>query len=226
MAGFKKYTVDHEALFNDVRSNRYAKNKAPEPAKAESQPVADGPKQDERPPVTAPAPEVSPEATPEAAQGPVAAQPVNETPAPATPAPAPAPPTRGTAKLNSKEPDKGADTVPVRVRVRFPASGVSPKYDAMAAQLGEEEAFRAVFRAAFENYRKRLDEGRMPEGPKSYATGTETYRSNKVMTAGQLKVVTDALDPNGLVAPSTLGRMIAERALALFFEKDRQTNAG
>lgn len=222
MAGFKKYTVDHEALFNDVRSNRYAKNKAPEPAKAEGQPIADGPKQDEQLPVTPPAPEVSLEAPPEAAQSPVTAQPAKETPAPDTPAPAPAP-TRGTARPTSKEPAKGADTVPVRVRVRFPASGVSPKYDAMAAQLGEEEAFRAVFRAAFENYRKRLDEGRMPDGPKSYAVGTETYRSNKVMTAGQLKVVTDALDPNGLVAPSTLGRMIAERALALFFDEESKS---
>ncbi|WP_435171128.1 VirC2 family conjugal transfer protein [Falsirhodobacter sp. 1013] len=210
MAGFKKYTVDHEALFNDVRSNRYAKDKAPEPAKAEGQPVEDGPKPDERPPMT-PAVE---------AQNQDTAPPVEKTD---TPAPSSAEPASASAKPAAKGAAKETETVQVRVRVRFPASGVSPKYDALAAQLGEDDAFRAVFRAAFENYRNRLDEGKMPEGPKSYPMGKETHRSTKVMTVRQFKVVTDALDPDGLTAPATLGRIIAERALALFFDKEAKT---
>lgn len=206
--GFKKYSVDHEALFNDVRSNRYAKDKASEPARAESKPVEDQPKPNEPPPVTPAA-----EATPRQDTAPPAKK--VDTPAPSAGASSGAP-----AKTAAKGPAKETDTVQVRVRVRFPASGVSPKYDALAAQLGEDEAFRAVFRAAFENYRKRLDEGKMPEGPKSYSMSKETHRSNKVMTARQFKVVTDALDPEGLTAPATLGRIISERALALFFDEE------
>lgn len=203
--GFKKYSVDHEALFNDVRSNRYAKDRAPEPAKSETPPAQEQPKQ--------------PPAVTEAA--PVHEQQAKK-PAIDTPSPATAPTQRKTNPKPKEKPETG-DTVQVRVRVRFPASGVSAKYDAMAEQLGEDEAFRAVFRAAFENYRNRLDEGKMPVGPKTYPAGKETYRSNKVMTASQFRVVDEALNPVGLVAPSTLGRMVAERALALFFHEENKT---
>lgn len=207
MSGFKKYSVNHEALFNDVRSNRYSTGATTEPAKNIKPPV------ERQSADAAPDALAAPAATKDQAIAPHADD--NAAPqssAAAEPATQPVP--------NATSP-KASDTVQVRVRVRFPAPGVSAKYDALAAQLGEEDAFRAIFRAAFENYRNRLDEGKMPDGPKSYTPGKETHRSTKVMTARQFKVVTDALDPDGLTAPSTLGRIISERALALFFEKER-----
>ncbi|OWJ75042.1 VirC2 family conjugal transfer protein [Haematobacter genomosp. 1] len=226
---FKKYGVDHSALYEAVnRDNRYHDDKA-KPAPVQQEGVATPLASDTSPPVKAgdagsgdakpdvilPTPPVTPE--PEGAQ-----------PTPKTPPPAPveSQPKQESAPKKAPPAETGGTNIPVRMRPRFPADGVSPSYDSLARDHGPELAFKAIFRRAFDEYRALMDAGSLPNGPRDYAIGKGSHSSTKMLTASQYQLCMETLDPNGLLPPMTVGRIIAERALALFFEKDRRTNAG
>lgn len=227
---FKKYGVDHGALYEAVnRDNRYHDDRV--------KPRGDDTAQSVAPPaeVTLPVKETEAVAPPVTEIEPTTVPAKPDTPAPSSvpkaaedvpsPAEPPAPPVapKSAPKQESKPVTTGAN-VQLRLRLRFPAEGVSPSFDGLAQDHGPELAFKAMFKRAFDEYRAALDAGSLPDGPKEYAIGKGSHSSTKMLTPAQYQLCMDTLDPKGLLPPMTAGRIIGERALALYFQKDRQEN--
>lgn len=233
---FKKYGVDHSALYEAVhRDNRYHDDRTKPRSDEAEKSIA--PSTDVRSEVAQPEP-VAPRAEPEAssvAEGKPptpAAEPETLKPAQTRKAEVDLPPSAAPAaelspqkiapKSKPKAVTSGAN-LQLRLRLRFPAEGVSPSFDGLARDHGPELAFKAIFKRAFDDYRAALDAGSLPDGPKDYAIGKGSHSSTKMMTPAQYQLCMDTLDPKGLLPPMTVGRIIGERALALFFQKEKDS---
>ena len=83
-----------------------------------------------------------------------------------------------------------------------------------------------IFKRAFDDLRQTLrNDGKLPTAT-PYAATKDRFVTNKIISRNEWNVAKSSLDPAGIMNPMMFNRTLAERALALFFEKDRQTNAG
>lgn len=128
---------------------------------------------------------------------------------------------------NADVPEQVAgDTISLKIRLAFPQTGQSQTYDSLAAQIGPQQAVRMIFKRAFDDLRQTLrNDGKLPTAT-PYAATKDRFVTNKIISRNEWNVAKSSLDPAGIMNPMMFNRTLAERALALFFEKDRQTNAG
>lgn len=108
----------------------------------------------------------------------------------------------------------------IPVTAPHPAPGVSPSYDAIAADHGPRAAILAVLKRAWPDIEAHLAAGEKIERAGVYRTsGVETDTTRR-LSSTLLETARASLDPHGISSQRKLGRMLATAALAAYFEKE------
>lgn len=108
----------------------------------------------------------------------------------------------------------------IPVTAPHPAPGVSPSYDAIAADHGLRAAILAVLKRAWPDIEAHLAAGDKIDRPAAYPTsGVETDTTRR-LSPTLLETARASLDPHGISSQRKLGRMLATAALAAYFAKE------
>lgn len=144
--------------------------------------------------------------------------PVTTTP-PASPASAMTPSAITAASPPASAPED-AVRLSIPVSAPHPAPGVSPSFDAIAADHGSRAAMLAILKRAWPGIEARLAAGEPLQSAASYPmAGLETGTTRR-LTPDLLEVARMQLDPHGITSLRKLGRMLAIIALAAWFEQE------
>lgn len=113
-------------------------------------------------------------------------------------------------------------TVSLKIRIALPHEGQSVTYDRLALQIGPQQAVRMLLKRAFDDLRETLrNENKLPSAP-AYLATKDRFVTNKLIATGELAAAKSSLDPSSIMNPMMFNRTLAERALALFFQKENQ----
>jgi len=108
----------------------------------------------------------------------------------------------------------------IPVTAPHPAPGVSPSYDAIAADHGPRTAILAVLRRAWPEIEAHLAAGEMIDQAAAYPVSGVDTDTTRRLSPTLLETARASLDPHGISSQRKLGRMLATAALAAYFAKE------
>jgi len=175
-----------------------------------------------QPAVVEPAPQparIEPEIAappPAAAAEPQPARPVRTPPPVRAPRPAvTAPP----AHADAVAPDDDLK-LSIPITAPHPAPGVSPSFDAIAADHGQRAAMLAVLKRAWPEIEARLAAGEAIDRAATYPMSAVDTDTTRRLAPALLEAARKHLDPHGISSQRKLGRMLATVALAAYFARE------
>jgi hypothetical protein len=108
----------------------------------------------------------------------------------------------------------------IPVTAPHPAPGVSPSYDAIAADHGPRAAILAVLKRAWPDIEAHLAAGEKIDRLATYPVSGVKTDTTRRLSPTLLETARVSLDPHGISSQRKLGRMLATAALAAYFAKE------
>jgi len=108
----------------------------------------------------------------------------------------------------------------IPVTAPHPAPGVSPSYDAIAADHGPRTAILAVLKRAWPEIEAHLAAGERIDQAAAYPVSGVDTDTTRRLSPTLLETARASLDPHGISSQRKLGRMLATAALAAYFAKE------
>lgn len=124
------------------------------------------------------------------------------------------------AKQKKKAAAKG-ETVYLRIKVPYPATGVSQTFDSLAKLHGEKTAFRLVMKKALEDFAGIVLKGELAKTPNEYPEGSTILDTSRRLPRDVYEEAVSELDPLGITSERLMSNTIVRRALAAFIASDR-----
>jgi hypothetical protein len=109
----------------------------------------------------------------------------------------------------------------IPVTAPHPAPGVSPSYDAIAADHGPRAAILAVLKRAWPDIEAHLAAGEKIDRAATYPVSGVDTDTTRRLSPVLMETARASLDPHGISSQRKLGRMLATAALAAYFTKER-----
>lgn len=109
--------------------------------------------------------------------------------------------------------------VRMKIRVPYPAKGVSRTFDEHRIIYGERLAFKAILDAALSDYETALLDGAVAGPTPTYAPARSGVQTTRLMTERAYIKARLKLDPAGILGSSTFGAIVVKNALSRYFAK-------
>lgn len=135
----------------------------------------------------------------------------------------------GSRKRQSEKSDRAGasqrkETGPMKLHMRLavPAPGASPTFDQLVEMHGEQPAFRLVLGKALELFAASVVDGRSGEAPLTYPESSKVIATARNIPKSAYAILTEEMNPKGLVSHRMMGTAIGRRALAAFVADDKK----